>query len=160
MRRNALQLSRRHKGALYTVTAIVFLTGAIWAWLHYFARHESEFGPEFSPAEPWLIKAHGAAAMAILVALGTLLPIHVKRGWQAGKNRLTGVGLLAFFGLLTLTGYGLYYSGGESLRAWTSLAHIWFGLALPGVLAWHVINGHRLRRLGRLRRSDEPHVAG
>lgn len=153
MRRNAFQLSRRHKLALYVVTAAIFLSGAVWTGLHWFARVEGEFGPAFHPAEPWLLKAHGAAAMAVLVVIGTLLPIHVKRGWLAGHNRLTGVGLLVFFGALTLTGYGLYYLGEESVRAFTSLAHIWLGLALPAILAWHVIHGHRLRKSGKLRRS-------
>jgi cation transport ATPase len=153
MRRNALQLSRWHKLTLYAATAAVFLSGAVWAWLHWFARIEGEFGPQPHPAEPWLIRIHGGAAMAILVILGTLLPIHVKRGWQARQNRLTGTGLLVFFALLTVSGYGLYYSGGESLRAFTSLAHTWIGLALPAIIVWHVVTGHRLRRLGKLRRT-------
>lgn len=161
MRRNTFQLSRRHKLALYAGTGLVFITGAAWAGLHWFAAVEGEFGPDFHPAEPWLLKAHGAAAMAVLVLLGTLLPIHVKRGWQARHNRLSGGSLLAFFGLLTLSGYGLYYLGEENARAVTSLAHIWIGLALPAVLAWHIVRGYHLRRTGRLRRiapgSHSPH---
>ena len=153
MRRNALQLSRWHKLTLYAVTGAVFLTGAVWAWLHWFARVEGEFGLEPHPAAAWLIRAHGAAAMAMLIVLGTLLPIHVKRGWQAGQNRLTGAGLLTVFALLTVSGYGLYYSGGENVRAFTSLAHTWIGLLLPAILAAHIVIGHRLRRLGKLRRT-------
>ena len=152
MRRNPFQLSRRHKFALHAATGAVFASGAAWAGLHWFARVEGEFGPQFHPAEPWLLKAHGAAAMAVLIVLGTLLPIHVQRGWQAGHNRFSGAGLLAVFGVLILSGYGLYYIGEENVRACASLAHTWIGLALPAILAWHIIRGHRLRRLGQLRR--------
>lgn len=151
MRRNAFQLSRTHKLTLYATTLAVFGSGAAWTGLHWFARVEGEFGPELHPAEPWLLKAHGAAAMAILVVIGTLLPIHVKRSWLAGHNRSSGAGLLTFLAVLTLSGYGLYYLGDEKLRSLTSLTHIWLGLLLPAILAWHVFHGHRLRRLGKLR---------
>ena len=153
MRRNAFQLSRRHKAALYLITAAVFLTGVAWAWLHAFAHATGEFGTEPHPAEPWMLKAHGAAAMATLVILGTLLPIHVKRGWQARQNRVTGIALLGLFGVLTITGYGLYYAGAENLRALTSTLHFWLGLALPAGLVAHVVRGHWLRRHGRLRQQ-------
>lgn len=157
MRRNAFQLSRRHKAALYVITAAVFLSGVGWAWLHHFFRTEGEFGPELHPAEPWLLKAHGAAAMAILLILGTLFPIHVKRSWLARQNRASGIGLLAFFGVLTLSGYGLYYAGSEGFRALTSAVHLWIGLALPVVLIGHIARGHWLRRHGRLRQHQQPH---
>jgi hypothetical protein len=35
---------------------------------------------------------------------------------------------LGGFGILTVTGYGLYYAGGESLRAWTSWIHLAVGI--------------------------------
>lgn len=155
-RRNVIQLSRRHKAVLYAITFALFGTGAAWAWFHYFGKAEGEFGPVIHPAEPWMLKAHGAAAMGILVMLGTLLPIHVKRGWQARRNRSSGGGLLAVFGILTFTGYGLYYAGGEKLREWTSLIHLWLGLALPITIALHVWLGHRTRRALRIERTDFP----
>ena len=100
---------------LYTVTLALFATGAAWAWLYHFAKVEGEVGLEIHPAEPWMLKAHGAAAMGILVLLGTLLPIHVQRGWQSRRNRKNGGGLLTAFGILTLTGYGLYCAGGGKI---------------------------------------------
>lgn len=144
---------------LYTVTLALFATGAAWAWLYHFAKVEGEVGLEIHPAEPWMLKAHGAAAMGILVLLGTLLPIHVQRGWQARRNRKNGGGLLTAFGILTLTGYGLYYAGGEKLRAWTSLIHLWLGLALPIIIALHVWLGHRSRRALRALRAEGLHLS-
>jgi hypothetical protein len=44
---------------------------------------------------------------------------------------------------LTITGYGLYYAGGERLRAWTSWIHLAVGLALPILLLIHIFVGRR-----------------
>jgi hypothetical protein len=152
MRRNAFQLSRRHKVALYLVTVLVFASGVGW-WIcdRLFSIADEFGGVEHPAAQATMLKVHGAAAMALLVLLGTLLPIHVKHSWVAGHNRPTGAGLLAWFGVLTLTGYGLYYAAGEELRAWTSAVHWWVGVALPLGLVAHVWRGHWLRRHGRLR---------
>ena len=98
-----------------------------------------------SPVESWMLKAHGAAAMATLILLGSLVPMHMKFAWRAGRNLRSGLTLASVFGFLVLTGYGLYYAGGERLRAWTSVAHLWVGLALPVLLGLHVWRGKRSR---------------
>jgi hypothetical protein len=92
-----------------------------------------------------MLKLHGAAAMGALVLLGTLLPMHVKFAWRAGRNLRTGLSLLSVFLFLVLTGYGLYYFGGERLRYWTSAAHLWVGLALPLIMLVHVWRGKTTR---------------
>lgn len=147
MRHSSIRLSPRHEWAVYGVSALVFGTGAIWAAVHFFLSAPNEFGAA-SPAESFLLKAHGAAAMATLVLLGTLLPTHMKFAWRAGRNLRSGLTLITVFGFIVLTGYGLYYVGGEQLRAWTSTAHLWVGLLLPVVLGVHVWRGKR-SRLGR-----------
>jgi cation transport ATPase len=142
MRINSIKLSRRHEWFAYSVSGIVFATGAAWAWLHYFPAAPNELGGA-SPAESWMLKAHGAAAMATLVLLGTLLPMHVKFAWRAGRNLRTGLSLLAVVGFLAFSGYGLYYIGGERLRGWTSAAHLWVGLLLLPVMVVHVWRGKK-----------------
>jgi hypothetical protein len=156
MSHSAFQLSRRHRSLLYVSTLVLFLTGAAWAWLHYFHSTNGEFGPEFHPAEPWLLKAHGAAAMVYLIVLGTLLVVHVKRGWQAKLNRGSGTGLLFVFGVLIVSGYALYYVGEDRFRALASNIHLWVGLVLPAVLIAHVVLGRRLRRTSRRQLQHSP----
>lgn len=149
MRRSVIRLSRRHEWTVYLVVTAVFITGVAWIWLHYFVRGSVEFGNAPHPAEPWLMKLHGAAAMAMLIVLGTLLPYHAKFAWRAGRNRRTGSTVLAIFAFLIATGYGLYYSGDERLRAWISNAHLYIGLALPVVIALHVWRGKKTRPIAR-----------
>jgi cation transport ATPase len=145
MRHSVIRLSRRHEWTVYLVVAAVFLTGAVWAWLHNFAHGTTELDDAPHPAEPWLMKLHGAAAMAVLIVVGTLLPYHAKFAWRAGRNRRTGSTLLAILAFLIATGYGLYYSGDERLRAWISDAHLYVGLAVPLLIALHVWRGKRTR---------------
>jgi hypothetical protein len=144
MRRSVIRLSRRHEWFAYIVSASVFLTGTGWAWLHFFKSSPNEFAGT-STAETWMLKAHGAAAMLVLVLVGTLLPFHIKFAWRAGRNLRTGFTLFAVLGFLCLTGYGLYYAGDERLRAWTSAAHLWVGLALPVIISLHAWRGKTTR---------------
>ncbi len=141
-----LILTRGHKAWLYGAYGLLTLSGVLWLVFHFFLRGKGEFGDAPHPWQPTALQVHGFAAMATLVMLGTLLPGHVRRGWRANKSLRTGVSLLAFNGILALTGYGLYYAGGEKLREWTSLVHWVLGLAAPVTMALHVWIGHRARR--------------
>jgi hypothetical protein len=91
------------------------------------------------------MKIHGAGAMAILVLIGTLLSGHIKSAWRAGRNRVNGVFLLSVFGILTVSGYLLYYAGGEELRAWTSWIHLGVGFSIPFLIVLHLALGKRTR---------------
>jgi hypothetical protein len=83
--------------------------------------------------------------MVILVLIGMLLNGHVGFAWRARRNRANGSIFLSAFAVLTITGYGLYYAGGESLRAWTSWIHLAVRLALPILLLIHIFLGRRTR---------------
>jgi cation transport ATPase len=143
MRRNSAKLSGRHRAWLYSSTLSLYVTGTVWAWLHHVNRGVADDFPSASPTEPWMMKLHGAAAMAILIILGTLLPGHVRYAWHARRNRPNGIALLAVFAFLIASGYGLYYSGDERLRWWTSWSHLAIGLVLPAVIILHIWRGQR-----------------
>ena len=131
--------------AVYLATGFLLLSGSTWLLLHYFAAIEGEFGPSPNPWEHTTLAVHGAAAMAFLFLLGSLLPVHVMRGLALRSNRRTGYALLALNGLLVLSGYGLYYAGGDRLRAAISLLHWLPGLLLAALLAVHIVVGRRSR---------------
>ena len=150
MRPDSIRLSRRHKIAFYTVLAVVFASGGLWAWLHYFARSETDFGT--SPAETWTLTIHGLFAAASLLLIGSLLPLHVKFAWRAKRNRFNGIFFISIVALLILSGYGLYYIGNERLRSSTSWIHLIIGLALPVLLIIHIWRGRVSQRKKRLQR--------
>lgn len=135
-----------HLRLVYAATAALVLSGGLWLLLHYFLRGEGEFGPMPNPLEHLMLAVHGAAAMIGLFVLGSLLPVHLLRGWQQRRNLLSGLSLLAVQAVLILSGYALYYASGDDFRAATSLVHWVIGLGLSGLLVWHIVMGRRGRR--------------
>ena len=91
----------------------------------------------------WLLKTHGGAAMGSLIVFGWLIPSHLQIGWKKRQNRLPGSLITAAYLLLALSGYGLYYFGGETLRSLTVWAHCIIGICFPALLAWHIWMGRK-----------------
>lgn len=147
-RPDSIRLKRLQRYFLYAVLALLFLSGVAWAYWNYLAASPGDFEAN---AKTWTMKIHGAAAMAILVLIGMLLTGHVRFAWRARRNRANGSIFLSAFAVLTVTGYGLYYLGGERVRAWTSWIHLAVGLALPILLLIHIVLGRRTRPSGQLR---------
>ena len=141
-RPDSIRLKRLQRYFLYAVLALVFLSGVAWAYWNYLVTSPGDF--EMS-AKAWAMKVHGAAAMAVLVLIGMLLNAHVRFAWHARRNRANGSVFLSAFAVLIITGYGLYYAGGERLRAWTSWIHLAIGMILPILLLIHILLGKRTR---------------
>jgi hypothetical protein len=145
MRQRGVSLSARHRAGIHGTVLLLLATGAGWMALKQWGQVAGEFGPEPHPWEPWLMKVHGAAALAFCVLLGTVLPVHARFGWRMRRNHTSGAGLVALSVFLILSGYLLYYAGGEVLRDVAARSHAWAGIALPFVVAGHVVLGRRSR---------------
>ncbi len=145
MKRRGLQLSRRHRWAIYLIGLALLTTGLAWAWLHRIDEAGHASGP-WHEWKPSLMKLHGFAAMGFVLLLGTLLPVHVRHSWHAKRNRANGAFFLTAVSVLTVSGYALYYLGSENLRAFCSNLHFWLGAAAPLLLVWHIWCGHRASR--------------
>jgi hypothetical protein len=154
-RPDSIRLKRLQRYVLYAVLALLFLRGVAGIYWTYLAASPGDFE---TTAKAWAMKIHGAAAMAVLVLIGMLLSAHVRFAWRARPNRANGSVFLSVFAVLTVTGYGLYYAGGEMLREWTSWIHLVVGLALPILLLIHIFLGRRTRPSGqfRIRSRFEP----
>lgn len=145
-RTDSIRLRRLHRYFLYAVLGVLFVSGTLWAYWNYLLLSAGDFT---TSSKTWAMKIHGAAAMAILILTGMLLTGHVRFAWGARRNRTNGSVFLSAFAVLIITGYGLYYAGGERLRAWTSWIHLGVGLALPILLLIHIFLGRRTRCLGQ-----------
>jgi magnesium-transporting ATPase (P-type) len=150
-----IRLKRLQRYFLYAVLALLFLSGVAWSYWDYVVASPGDFE---MTAKARAMKIHGAAAMAILVLVGMLLTGHVRFAWRLRRNRANGSLFLGAFGILTITGYGLYYAGGETLRAWTSWIHLGVGLALPLFLILHIWLGRRTRPATQLQKPSR--IAG
>jgi hypothetical protein len=149
-----MRLSRNHRRWIYAVGGTLVGSGTAWLIAHYLLGGANPFD-EHHPSEPWWLRLHGAAAMAFLVVLGTILPGHVRRAWssrksctqQVHRNIVTGIVMLSLVAGLVLTGYALYYSGSEQLRPYISSCHWVTGLAAAAGFYQH--------RRSRLRRGNQ-----
>jgi hypothetical protein len=129
---------------LYAAFAVLVLTGAAWLL--------ADWRKDPLDPDPWQAVAasslmlHGGAAMLTLLLLGALVPLHVRRAWRSGRNRLTGPAMVAANAVLIATAFGLYYAGSDTLRPWVSDLHIVIGVVLPAALVVHVWLGRRSRQ--------------
>lgn len=162
MSRNRIGLSRRHRTWVYAGFGLVFLSGVCWIGAQLWLGDGGPFGESPSALSRWSMQVHGAAAMLVLVLLGTLLPAHVQRAWRTRRSRWTGGAMLGVNSLLIVSGYALYYAGGESVRAIVSPLHWVAGLGLPALLGWHLWEARSRRpektrmRRGRTRPGAMP----
>jgi hypothetical protein len=136
-----LRLDPRFQFAIYAAFSILFITGVGWV--------VSDQMKDAASGEPWqmtaayMLMVHGGAAMATLMLLGALVPLHARHGWRMRRNRITGGLMAAFNAMLILTAFGLYYLGSDTIRSWTSDVHIGAGLFLPILFCVHVFVGRR-----------------
>ncbi len=138
-----LRLLPGQKKALYLGLGGLWVSGALWLAYHYFFPVNGPFGPTPNPLDPWWLRLHGLSLMVALLAVGSLLPHHAHRAWCLNKNRSQGFALLAVLTWLALTGYALYYFSSDSNQAWLPLAHWIPGLAMPLLLALHIVQGKK-----------------
>lgn len=148
-RAEAIRLPRPHRWLLYTGFLVLVLSGCAWLMVHYLLISQGPYGPAPHSLEPLWLKIHGAAAMAALVGLGSLTTGHIRRAWHVRRNRMSGGLLLGLFLGLTVTGYLLYYFGGESLRPAISFIHWVGGLVAVIGFAVHLILGRNSSRHSR-----------
>ena len=142
-----VQLRAPARRTLYVVLIALVGSGLWWLGAHFAA---TLFGSDTDDLhrlarEALALKVHGAAAFAILLALGAMAAHHVRRGWALDRNRASGSIVVACFAILILTGYALYYLVGDDTRGIVSLAHWALGLALAPIIVVHIIRGRRSR---------------
>src|SRR5215218_6225392 len=153
-----MRISHGHLRWVYASAITLFASGVLWLLFHYFVQVHGELGDRPHALEAWWLRLHGAAAMLMLAVLGSLLPIHMRRGWHQRKNLVPGISLSALALLLIISGYALYYFGSEETRPWISAFHWVLGLSAPLLLVWHIVSGRRTH-LAKIPTWGSPHAA-
>ena len=152
-----VRLGTPARRALYATVAALALSGVWWIGVHFagawLAPSEDDL-PRLA-REALALKIHGAAAFAILLALGAMGAYHVRRGWGIGRNRGSGSFVVALCAILVITGYALYYLVTEDSRTPVSVLHWALGLAFVPLLIVHIALGRRSRRIAFMQRSPQ-----
>jgi len=132
-----MQLAPSLKYSVYGLTGVLLASGV--AWLVF--RYAGLASPDSAEWRTMSMRVHGAAAMAMIAVAASAASLHAMSAWRERKNRASGVALGASLVVLTVTGYLLYYLGGEATRSLASVGHWALGLALPALFASHTLRG-------------------
>ena len=85
------------------------ITGLMYLLGHQFQIQRAVFGTHN------ILAAHGIAAMLATLALGSVLPFHVKAGYKSKRQWWSGFSQLGFLAVLLISAALLYY-GPEEIR--------------------------------------------
>ncbi|AGG32929.1 hypothetical protein D521_0359 [beta proteobacterium CB] len=89
---------------------------------------------------------HGIAAMAATMALGSVLPFHLKAGLKSRRKLWSGLSQLAFLTILLASGALLYY-GPEEIRDSVIEIHWMIGLTFFAIFLLHGVYANNLTSL-------------
>lgn len=130
------RLPRWQRLATYAV-----LIGCALSGLLFFMAHDADLNVTGLSSHT-LLMLHGISAQGALLAMGAVMPSHIRLAWNARRNRTTGVLLCSLLAVLMASGLWLYY-GNEDLREAAVWSHwILGGLGLV-LFPVHVIWGQR-----------------
>jgi hypothetical protein len=138
-----MRLGFWQKLLIFSTTAAVGVSGLLWFLLHDVFSAESD---ELADIAHVLLVVHGVSSYALLVAVGSLLPVHIRRGWQRRRNLLTGLSVTGAVAILGVTALVLYY-GGEEMRAPAKWLHLILGFLCFAVFPAHAFLGEKSPKL-------------
>lgn len=126
--------------ALCLATGLLLVPGALELRLEWDAPLQLPEGYRVGVAA-----AHAFCAFAVLMLIGSLYAIHMRMGWRRRQNLITGFATVGTFGVLVLSGLGIYYVAAERASMWISVSHMGVGAATVITVAVHAMKGRKLR---------------
>lgn len=120
----------RKRLAIYLVFGTLWLSGCAWLVLDQFFESPGPFGMMPNPWEPAILLVHGIIAILSMYLLGWVTARHVLRWWPGRLRRLSGGVLTAFFVLLGLSGFALFFVSDDRWLHLAAVAHDALGLGV------------------------------
>lgn len=118
------------------------ITGLMYLLGHQFQIQRAAIGTHN------ILVAHGIAAMLATLAIGSVLPFHLKAGYKSKKQWWSGFSQLGFLAVLLISGALLYY-GPEEIRDSVIDTHWIVGLLFFTIFMVHAFS--------KLRSTKRPH---
>jgi hypothetical protein len=103
-------MSTALRRVIYSVCALLWVSGCAWLVIHYAFPTTTDFGPAPNPWEPVILRLHGWSALCGVFLLGWISAGHISERWRRSRNRVSGFCLAGFAVMLVLSGYALYYT--------------------------------------------------
>ena len=108
------------------------ISGSLYLIGHEFQIQRSTFGNHT------VLAIHGIFAMIATLALGSVLPFHLKAGLKSKKKWFSGFSQLTFLAILLTTG-GLLYYGPAQIRDSVVFTHWLVGLLFFLIFLLHIV---------------------
>ena len=146
-----MRFTHLHRRLLLLALAALALTGLVWTALDlaYGLGPVEDQAAQLTKA--WLGRLHGALAMVALVALGSVLPLHLPAGWKARAHLASGLSVTTVAVALVASGYLLYYAADDGMRSISVYAHIVAGVGACVLFGIHwFASAHKRRDFTRL----------
>jgi hypothetical protein len=109
------------------------ISGSLYLIGHEFQIQRSTFGNHN------VLAAHGIFAIVATLALGSVMPFHLKAGIKSKKKWLSGFSQLGFLAILLITG-GLLYYGPAQIRDSVVITHWVVGLMFFVIFLLHSVS--------------------
>ena len=119
-------MTRNEARNLHISTALVGLTGLVYAWMRYFAESEDEFSLVSHPWQPELQASHIITAPLLVFACGLVWRAHVWLRVKSGfrQRRKTGLVLAVLLAPMIVSGYALQVAVEELWRDVWIVTHV------------------------------------
>ena len=127
----------RQRLAVFLVLGALWLTGCVWLILNQFFARPGPFGSTPHPLQPPTLLAHGIIGILSLYLMGWVSARHVLRWWPGRLRRWSGGTLAAFFLLLSITGFALFFVSDDSWQRGAAAAHDISGVAVTVFAVQH-----------------------
>ena len=111
----------------------------------YLLGHEFHFGRALI-GNHLMLAIHGLSGMLASIAIGSVLPFHLKAGYQSSRKRFSGLTQVAFLLILLITGGMLYYGPAE-LREFIIQLHWLTGIVFIAIFISHIVTKRRHKSL-------------
>ena len=108
------------------------ISGSLYLIGHEFQIQRSTFGNHN------VLAAHGIFAIVATLALGSVMPFHLKAGIKSRKKWLSGFSQLSFLAILFISGALLYY-GPIEIREDVITTHSIVGLIFFAIFLLHLV---------------------
>ena len=131
-----LRMSATVRTALLTVFGLLWISGCAWLVVHFFFEPKGPFGSIPHPWEPALLHLHGWLAAVGLFLLGWVASDHVCTRWPLGRKRVSGILMSALAGILSISGYALYYTT-DRAHDFSAAAHETMGAVAIAIALVH-----------------------
>ena len=127
----------RQRFAIFLVFGTLWLSGCLWLILDQFFAQPGPFGSTPHPLQASMRLAHGIIGILSLYLLGWVGARHVLRWWPGRLRRWSGATLAAFFVLLTVTGFALFFLSDDGWQRGAAVAHDILGVTVTVFAVQH-----------------------